>query len=783
AYKADDVIKIQVIFTENVDISIPDGKQLAMKLNIAGNERYAVYDGSEDGNSHNKAVFVYTVQKGDNVDVLSWTSWVADGVEITDSAVGAGGKGNAFAFSQTDTIYQWSSKLVIDTTAPQVSEVFSSFSSPKLELEGCYDETEKAYYCNAGKMITLTVAFSENVRVSDDSSLSLNLKGNNTTTAKYSSGSGTKNLTFSYTVVDGDSTEKDETLKVTVISGNITDNAGNRLLGINGSMTIRDGSGNEKKLIIDTTAPAAPVITASKNPNATDLVSNKDIYTEMKEGKTVGVTLKGTYTDSDIYSCCWVENGVAENFDTVSSEIVKTFGDGESEGFYQEYSIQLKLKDKAGNVSELSHPKVFIIDTDKPELTRASSSTVVNGELKTSVTRKYTEGEQIYISLVFNKHVTATDVIVKLNNGKSVSLANKTTNIEGNKDYYLTGIYKVGTNEESAENLKIDSIVSGSVKDSLNNTLELSGISLNDIENIDDSQEIKIDSKAPYITEISSSKSNGWYTVGAIIPITVKFSESVELIDTPTLKLSLANGKTAIASYVSGSGKNSWIFNYEVKNGENTGDSSKDLSYLKAASITGEIRDLAGTIKNGNRLVETIPAENFAGKKIGIDTTAPAALILKGVLSKKTEGGEVVEVGVENGKSYGGNKGTDFVTVSCNGGQESGAVFYVTKNGEVCGDWGDTFGSVQCKPDNGEILTYTINAKQRDKAGNISPEASITFTIDNSHPALESITTTHPNGTCTTGARIPLILKFNKRVEVTGTISVTLNAEDKSGNP
>ena len=783
AYKADDVIKIQVIFTENVDISIPDGKQLAMKLNIAGNERYAVYDGSEDGNSHNKAVFVYTVQEGDNVDVLSWTSWVADGVEITDSAVGAGGKGNAFAFSQTDIAYQWSSKLVIDTTAPQVSEVFSSFSSPKLELEGCYDETEKAYYCNAGKMITLTVAFSENVRVSDDSSLSLNLKDNNTTTAKYSSGSGTKNLTFSYTVVDGDSTEKDETLKVTVISGNITDNAGNRLLGINGSMTIGDGSGNEKKLIIDTTAPAAPVITASKIPNATDLVSYKDIYTEMNDDKTVGVTLKGTYTDSDIYSCCWVENGVAENFDTVSSEIVKTFGDGESEGFYQEYSIQLKLKDKAGNVSELSHPKVFIIDTDKPELTRASSSAVVNGELKTSVTRKYTEGEQIYISLVFNKHVTATDVRVKLNNGGIVSLAGNTTNIEGSKDYYLTGIYKVGVNEESAENLKIDSIVRGSVKDSLNNTLELSGISLNDIENIDDSQEIKIDSKAPYITEISSSKSNGWYTVGAIIPITVKFSESVELIDTPTLILSLAGDETADASYVSGSGKNSWIFNYEVKNGENTGDSSKDLSYLKAASITGEIRDLAGTIKNGNRLVETIPAENFAGKKIGIDTTAPAVLILKGVLSKKQVDDSIVEVDVKNGKSYGGNKGTDFVTVSCNGGQESGAVFYVTKNGEVCGDWGDTFGSVQCKPDNGEILTYTINAKQRDKAGNISPEASITFTIDNSHPALESITTTHPNGTCTTGARIPLILKFNKRVEVTGTISVTLNAEDKSGNP
>ena len=781
AYKADEVIKIQVIFTENVDIYVPDGKQLAMKLNIAGNERYAVYDSSEDGNSHNKAVFVYTVQEGDNVGLLSWTSWVADGVEITDSAIGAGGKGNAFAFSQTDTAYQWSSKLVIDTTAPQISEVFSSFSSPKLELEGCHDETENTYYCNAGKMITLTVTFSENVRASDDLSLLLNLKGNNSTTAKYSSGSGTKNLTFSYTVVDGDSTEKGETLKVIGISGSATDNAGNHLLETNKTMMIKDDRGENKKIIIDTTAPAVPVITASKNPNAKDLVSNKDIYTEMKDGKTVGVKLIGTYTDSDIYSYCWVENGVAENFDTASSGIERTFGDGEDEGFYQEYSIQLKLKDKAGNMSELSLPKVFIIDTDKPELTRASSSAVVNGELKTSVTRKYTEGEQIYISLVFNKHVTANDVRVKLNNGGSVILANKTTNIEGSKDYYLTGIYKVGANEESVKNLRIVSI-SGTVQDSLNNTLEISNTNLDSIENIDDSQEIKIDSKAPSIEEISSSKPDGWYTVGAIIPITVKFSEPVELITTPTLNLALSNGKTAVASYVSGSGKDVWIFNYEVKNGENTGDSSKDLSYLKVASISGEIRDLAGTIKNGNRLVDTIPAENFAGNKIGIDTTDPVALTLKGVLFKKTKEGEVVEVDVENGKNYAGNNGTDFVSVSCSGGQENGATFYVTKNGEVCVDWGNIFGSVQCKPDDGEILTYTINAKQRDKAGNVSPDASITFTIDNSHPALESITTTHHNGTCTTGAVIPLILKFNKKVQVIDTISIILNAKDETGD-
>ncbi|MEE1291351.1 MAG: hypothetical protein UHW86_10015, partial [Spirochaetota bacterium] len=95
---------------------------------------------------------------------------------------------------------------------------------------------------------------------------------------------------------------------------------------------------------------------------------------------------------------------------------------------------------------------------------------------------------------------------------------------------------------------------------------------------------------------------------------------------------------------------------------------------------------------------------------------------------------------------------------------------------EVIYDWQSSFADYECKPGIGENLTYTIAAKQRDRAGNVSPEASIKFTIDDSPIILERIETTIPSGTCTVGTEIPITLTFNKEVSVSENITVTLNA-------
>lgn len=777
SYKAGDVIEIQVTFSENVEIDTTNGNP-KLVLNIDG--RYAEYDPSHSGNGKDKAVFVYTVSPGDNGN-LAWTRWDKNGSVITDSATGAGGKGNKFAFGESDN---WQQKLVIDTTSPQVEKIESSFTSNNLSQGGCFDGIY--YYCNEGKYISLDVTFSEVVKVSGTPSLSLNLSGSSTTTAVYSSGSGSKKLNFTYTVAAGDNTKTDEILKITKINGVIKDNAGNELTGelSDSAGKIKDKSDNDKNksdndknLKIDTQAPQAPVICTTKKADANN-TAGVAVYTGLTGGKTDGVTIKTNgEIAADTYSYCWEENGITDSYSKYENKIEKTFGKDENEGFYQEYSVRLRLKDKAGNESEFSTAQIFVIDTDKPKLTKASSSAVINNKLETSVARSYTGGEKIHVSLVFNKEVTANGVKVKLNNGKEVSLATSTTHITGSADYYLSGVYTVGKNEQLDESLKITDVIAGKVTDCLNNTLDYqildNSVKVSGFENINDFQEIKIDSVAPKIMSVSSSTTDGWYTVGKIISITVKFSEPVEFVGTnPTLMLS----NNASAQYVSGSGNLSWIFNYEVKSDEDTGDSSKDTSsYLKASKITGEIRDLAGEQQKGNLLTDAaIPAQNnFNDNKIGIDTKPPASLGLEAVYSEDNKT-------VENGKTVSGKNGSAYITVSC-ASQETGAVVYITENGEIKSNWEATPAEVKCQPENGEVLTYTITAKQRDKAGNISEESSITFTIDNSPIILESITTTHSNGQCKSGDKIELSLNFNKKVRVESRGALTLNATTKDG--
>lgn len=802
SYSVDRVIDIQVIFSENVTINVPEGKKLRMKLNVNEKEtRYAEYAPGNKGEAPNKAMFVYTVAEGDNVAELAWTGWDVDPeVEITDSAdYGEDGKGNKFDFENCDPEKdKWNNKLVIDTTPAYIERIESNYTDIELSLGGGYDVAVETFYCSAEKLINLTVVFSEPVKIiSEDVILKLNC---GSSVAKYSSGSGSNKLNFIYTVAgknasgyEGDNTEEGAFLKVTEIDKEkILDYADNKMKDFSATDgVIKNADGKEKKLVIDTKAPDTPVIILKDDAPANN---SKGIstYTALNADGTVGVEVKTESTiESDVYSCAWTENGSLENFSPLESNaedgISRIFGAGEPNGFYQEYTVILELKDKAGNISGKSKEVDFIIDTGKPKLLKASPSKVVKDEtdgkkkkLETSVTGTYTIGEEINVALVFNKEMKATNLKVKLSNDKEVELSKETDNVHGNGEHYFSGVYTVEAGDDWADNLKIASVTAEIVKDLLENELSLDTLNAtlgdSNFENMDTFQEIKIDCTPPKINKISTEKTNGWYTVGEVIMINVVFSEPVEFSgDNPKLKLSLDEGKKAVASYVSGSGTAEWIFNYTVEAEQNTGDSSKDTNYLKVDSIEGEITDLAGVNVGGNSLNATIPEDNFKNKQIGIDTIPPAALTLKAEHSKE---GTVTDGGAKSGYN-----GTAYVTVSIADGQEKGASFYVTNNGEVKCNWQSSFGDEICKPGVGENLTYTIAAKQRDCAGNVSPEASIEFTIDNSVPMLESISTDKSSGTCTVGAIIPITLTFNKEVSVSDDITVTLNATDSNGIP
>jgi hypothetical protein len=122
---------------------------------------------------------------------------------------------------------------------------------------------------------------------------------------------------------------------------------------------------------------------------------------------------------------------------------------------------------------------------------------------------------------------------------------------------------------------------------------------------------------AASVTNVTSSKANGTYGAGALIPIQITFSSAVNVTGTP--QLALNSGGTA--AYSSGTGTVTLTFNYTVGAGQN----SALLDYTSTSALTlngGTITDTGGVAAN-----LTLPAPGAAGslsssKNLVINTNA-----------------------------------------------------------------------------------------------------------------------------------------------------------------
>jgi len=132
--------------------------------------------------------------------------------------------------------------------------------------------------------------------------------------------------------------------------------------------------------------------------------------------------------------------------------------------------------------------------------------------------------------------------------------------------------------------------------------------------------EFRIDTENPAITRITSATADGYYGAGAVIDVTVTFSEDVTLVggtldvtvDTPTDIVSVsAFGSAAEASSA-----------YTIA----VGDNSCDLDAIGVALVGGTLRDDAG-----NDAAVSLPATTIAdGSEITVDTTGPAIAWIEG---------------------------------------------------------------------------------------------------------------------------------------------------------
>jgi hypothetical protein len=225
-------------------------------------------------------LFFYTVQPGDlssDLDYISTTALHLNGGSLTDLAGNAAdltlpapGAAGSLSFNKN---------LVIDTTV-----AVQSVSTPL--PNGSY---------GIGQVIPITVTFNKNVTVFGTPQLLLNLDSpKDSVLVNYSSGSGTKVLTFNYTIQAGDNTSDLDYVSSSSLllnGGAIVDTIGNgnALLtlpapGAAGSL------GFNKDILIDTNLPTIVSVSAAASvPNGT-YVAGQTIPITVSFSEPVSVT-------------------------------------------------------------------------------------------------------------------------------------------------------------------------------------------------------------------------------------------------------------------------------------------------------------------------------------------------------------------------------------------------------------------------------------------------------------------------------------------------------------
>src|ERR1700733_2933673 len=240
-------VALTLAFNENVTVA---GGRPTLTLSDGGTAFY--YKGS----GTKTLTFNYTVAAGQSTASLAATAVkLASGVTIKDSA------GHAANLSLAGLTQHGPQ---IDGVTPKVTSVVASPAKGDL---------------NAGETVTLTLNFSESVTVAGvKPTLTLNDRG----TATYVSGSGSKALTFKYTVATGQNIASLAALWVNLASGaTIKDGAGT---GANLSLTGLTQTGPQ----IDTTAPTVTSVVASPAKGDLNAGETVTLTLNFSEAVTVG---------------------------------------------------------------------------------------------------------------------------------------------------------------------------------------------------------------------------------------------------------------------------------------------------------------------------------------------------------------------------------------------------------------------------------------------------------------------------------------------------------------
>jgi len=407
---ANDVVEMKVTFSEppiSAVIIVDNTSAATLTLVVGNNNRTATYtsgDNTATSGSNARLVFLYTIQatgtSGENDS--NGISIGANALALNSGTIRDAALNDAIL---THSVVDNNSSYKVDTILPTVSSVEIT-SAPGIQNS----------FLNAGDNVSVTATFSETVNVDNASgnpTITL-VVGSDNRTATYTSGSGSTDLVFRYTIqATGTSGENDSN------GISIPENA----LALN-SGTIRDPAHNNATLThsavsdnssvkVDTTLPTVSVAITGEDGiqgsflNAGDNVSvtatfSETVNVDNSSGNPRIILVVGDDNRTAAYTS---GSGSTELVFEYMIKATGTSGENDSNGIsIGANALALNsgtIRDAAGNNATLTHSAVsantsYKVDTTAPSV---NSFTLSDTALKV--------GDTATVTLVFSEAVTS----------------------------------------------------------------------------------------------------------------------------------------------------------------------------------------------------------------------------------------------------------------------------------------------------------------------------------------------------------------------------------------
>jgi VCBS repeat-containing protein len=705
--------------TDTFTVTAADGTAKVVTVTITGaNDAPLVAVAIPDQTAVIGTAFSYTLPTGNFIDVdstLTYTATRGDGTALP-TWLTFNAATRTFSGTPTDTI-DFNIKVTASDGTASISDTFALGIAPVANSVAITSTTGiQNNFLNAGDTISATVNFTELVNVTGTPQITLNI-GGTLVKANYVSGSGTSALTFSYTILAGQTD-----------ANGIGINANS--LGLNGG-TITDAVGNNAtqnfaaitdniSYKVDTTAATAVADVKDSDEDTTPItgsVATNDTNKDGTESYAIVGSAAGTYGTLTMNANGTYSYARSVVLDQIQTTAVETF--------------TYKVTDAAGNTTQ---------STLTINMAPVNDAAVVGGDLVKTVS-------ETNAALTVTGALTITDVdsaqtfnalsgVVGTYGSFSMTTAGAWTYVMSSaQDQFKAGtayndVFTVTTADNTTKTVTVTingtndaPVVAAAIPDQTANpgeafsytlpagtfsdpdntltytatrgdgtalpnwltfdpaTLTFSGIPTSAIDinlkviasdgtnSVSDVFRVFI---APAVTSLAVVSATGVVSTrlnaGDVATIEINFIEAVTVTGTPQLALNIG-GTLVQANYVSGSGGTTLTFKYTVQAGQN--DANGISIDANALTLNG------GTIKDvhGNNAILDTPAvtDNASFK---VDTTAPVVgtLTLTDTGTSPTDGisqsgtvtvgalevGATWEYSIDNGSTWLAGSGTSF---------------------------------------------------------------------------------------------------------------------------